>query len=103
MNPGEALVKLQDISNFKEKTFVNNVIKLAIERYKTKEVINRTLFISVRKNGELEGNAKALYPYVKGDKVIFAKQLPHNPLQILKAVKLIYLQVVIVTGDCVNI
>ncbi|MFR6562052.1 MAG: hypothetical protein ACLUR5_08705 [Eubacterium ventriosum] len=37
MNPGEALVKLQDISNFKEKTFVNNVIKFAIERYKTKE------------------------------------------------------------------
>ena len=48
MNPGEALVKLQDISNFKEKTFVNNVIKFAIERYKTKEVINRTLFISER-------------------------------------------------------
>ena len=43
MNPGEALVKLQDISNFKEKTFVNNVIKFAIERYKTKEVINRNI------------------------------------------------------------
>lgn len=102
MNPGEALVKLQDISNFKEKTFVNNVIKFAIERYKTKEVINRTLFISVRKNGELEGNAKALYPYVKGDKVIFAKQLPHNPLQILKAVKLICTSKVIVTDDYVK-
>ncbi|MFQ6929742.1 MAG: hypothetical protein ACLRR3_01155 [Eubacterium sp.] len=65
-------------------------------------MINRTLFISVRKNGELEGNAKALYPYVKGDKVIFAKQLPHNPLQILKAVKLICTSKVIVTDDYVK-
>ena len=60
------------------------------------------MFISVRKNGELEGNAKALYPYVKGDEVIFAKQLPHNPLQILKAVKLICTSKVIVTDDYVK-
>lgn len=43
-------------------------------------VKNQVLFFTVRKDGELEGNAKALYPYVKGKKVICAKRLPHNPI-----------------------
>ena len=47
-----------------------------LRRYPVKEQV---LFFTVRKDGELEGNAKALYPYVKGKKVICAKRLPHNP------------------------
>ena len=43
-------------------------------------VKNQVLFYTVRKDGELEGNAKALYPYVKGKKVICARRLPHNPI-----------------------
>ncbi len=47
-----------------------------LRRYPVKEQV---LFFTVRKDGELEGNAKALYPYVKGKKVICARRLPHNP------------------------
>lgn len=99
MEAGESLVKLQDIAVFKKMTAINTIIRLAIKRYSNCKVQDRTLFFSVRKNDELEGNAKALYPYVKGEKVIFAKQLPHNPLDIMKAIKLIKTSKVIVTDD----
>ncbi|WP_026524637.1 bifunctional glycosyltransferase/CDP-glycerol:glycerophosphate glycerophosphotransferase [Butyrivibrio sp. MB2005] len=46
--------------------------------YAAKHVKNRVLFFSIRKDGELEGNAKALYPYIKGSKVICAHRLPHS-------------------------
>ncbi len=48
-----------------------------LRRYPVK---NQVLFYTVRKDGELEGNAKALYPYIKGKKVICARRLPHNPI-----------------------
>lgn len=48
-----------------------------LRRYPVK---NQVLFFTIRKDGELEGNAKALYPYVKGKKVICARRLPHNPI-----------------------
>ena len=48
-----------------------------LRRYPVK---NQVLFYTVRRDGELEGNAKALYPYIKGKKVICARRLPHNPI-----------------------
>ena len=48
-----------------------------LRRYPVKDQV---LFFTIRKDGELEGNAKALYPYVKGKKVICARRLPHNPI-----------------------
>lgn len=60
---------------------------------------DRVLFFTIRKNGELEGNAKALYPYVKSKKVICAKMLPHNPITKLKMYYYTITSKVIVTDD----
>lgn len=38
---------------------------------------NQVLFYTIRDDGKLEGNAAALYPYIKGKKVIAARRLPH--------------------------
>lgn len=67
-----------------------------LRRYPVKEQV---LFFTVRKDGELEGNAKALYPYVKGKKVICAKRLPHNPLTKLRMYYRMITSRVIVTDD----
>lgn len=67
-----------------------------LRRYPVK---NRVLFFTVRKDGELEGNAKALYPYVKGKKVICAKRLPHNPFTKLYMYYMNITSRVIVTDD----
>lgn len=63
---------------------------------------NQVLFFTIRKNGELEGNAKALYPYVKGKKIIRAKMLPHNMFQELRMYRAISTSKVIVTDDYVR-
>lgn len=47
-------------------------------------VRNRVFFYNVRKENELEGNEKALEPYVKGKKVICSHMLPHKKLYKLK-------------------
>lgn len=99
VDPGEAFVKLLDS---KPKTFSDVIMKWAIKHYSKKRVQNRTLFVTVRKDGELEGNAKALYPYVKGEKVICAQRLPHNNLTMIKMIKLIVTSKVIVTDDYVK-
>lgn len=99
IDPAESFTKLID----KEpENFADRVMKLAINRYTNKPVKNRTLFISIRKDGELEGNAKALYPYIKGNKVVYAKKLPHNIFQMLKMIKLIATSKVIITDDYVK-
>lgn len=98
-DPGEAFVKLLDI---KPETFAERVMKKAISFYSKKPVINRVLFVTIRKDGELEGNAKALYPYVNGEKVIFAAGLPHTIRDMIKMIKLIATSKVIVTDDYVK-
>ncbi len=62
-------------------------------------VKERVLFFSIRKDGELEGNAKALYPYIKGEKVICAKQLPHGIFTELKMFYQTFTSRVVITDD----
>lgn len=60
---------------------------------------DQVLFFTIRRDGELEGNAKALYPYIKGRKKICAKMLPHGPLTKLKMYYYTITSKVIVTDD----
>lgn len=99
INPGEAFVKLLDI---KPSNLTERIMKWAISHYSKKPVIDRVLFVTVRKDKELEGNAKALYPYVMGEKVICAAGLPHKIRDMVKMIKLIATSKVIVTDDYVK-
>lgn len=76
--------------------------KKVVSFLKKHEVEDKVLFFSIRKDGELEGNAKALYPYVKGKKVVCAKMLPHNIFTEWKMFYQIYTSKVIVTDDYVR-
>ena len=67
-----------------------------LRRCKLKEQV---LFFTIRKDGELEGNAKALYPHIKCKKIICAKMLPHNPITKLKMYYHTITSKVIVTDD----
>lgn len=84
----------------------NNILQVCHKKVlallKKGKVKNQVLFYTIRKDGELEGNAKALYPYVKGKKVIAAKMGPHNLMTELKMFYQIYTSKVIVTDDYVR-
>lgn len=45
---------------------------------------NKVLFYSIRKENELEGNLKAIYDSIEGNKIICAHMLPHDSLWKLK-------------------
>lgn len=99
IRPVESFAKLQDIM---PEDITGKVMKKAIEYYSSRQIQDRVLFVSIRKDNELEGNMKALYPYVKGEKVICAAMLPHSIPQMLKMIKLIATSKVIVTDDYVK-
>lgn len=64
------------------------------------KVEDKVLFVTIRRDGELEeGNLKILYPYIRGKKVICAKMLPHGWLTELKFYYQIFTSKVIVTDD----
>lgn len=67
-----------------------------------KPLKNQVLFISPRADGHLEGNAKALYPFIKGKKVICAKRLPHDRTTALQMTEEILTSKVIITDDYVK-
>lgn len=93
----ESLMKLQKLKN----DSISNILKnIVIYFYsKNNKVKNQVLFYSIRKNKELEGNSQALYPYIKGNKIIKAKQLPHNVFYEMKMIKAIMTSKVIITDD----
>lgn len=66
--------------HFPSNTFGGILFRKIVSFLRRYPVKNQVLFFTIRKDGELEGNAKALYPYVKGKKVICARRLKHNPL-----------------------
>ena len=70
--------------------------------FQKKPLKNQVLFVSVRADGHLEGNAKALYPFIKGKKVICAKRLPHDPETALEMTEAILTSKVIITDDYVK-
>ena len=73
--------------------------KIILEILRKFPVKNQILFITIRKDSELEGNAKALYPYIKGRKVVRAKMLPHDLFTELRLFFQVYTSKVIVTDD----
>lgn len=98
-NLNEVLVKLL---HFPTNNIIELIYKKMISLLKKHRVENKVLFISIRKDGELEGNAKALYPHVRGRKVVCAKMLPHSRLTELKFYYQVYTSKVIVTDDYVR-
>lgn len=98
-DPGEAYIKLQMPV---QKTLLDKILKKSQVIFKHLRVKNQVLFFSIRKDGELEGNAKALYPYIRGKKVVFAKMLPHNWITKLFGFWRMMTSKVIVTDDYVR-
>lgn len=101
INPQKSFIKLLDMYDDKnyrdEKWFTEQ-----IEKCKNLPVKDQVLFFSIRKDKVLEGNAKALYPYINGKKKIIAKMLPHNKRQIKKMIKELATSKVIITDDYVK-
>lgn len=98
-NLNEVLVKL---AHFPTENVFQLIYKKMVALIKKHRVEDKVLFISIRKDGELEGNAKALYPHIKGRKVVCAKMLPHSKLTELKLYYQVYTSKVIVTDDYVR-
>ena len=73
-----------------------------VEKLKKKKLQNKVTFVSVRSNGELEGNALALYPYINGEKKICAYKLPHDNEAALAMSEAVLTSKVIVTDDYVK-
>lgn len=82
-----------------QSTILQLLHKMVLVLLKKYPVKNQVLFISIRKDGELEGNAKALYPHIKGKKLVRAKMLPHNLSTELSLFFHVYSSKVIVTDD----
>ncbi|MDO4475320.1 MAG: CDP-glycerol glycerophosphotransferase family protein [Lachnospiraceae bacterium] len=94
-----ALLKLEKISERKPKKFKDRVLRKVGLEFMKLPVKEQVLFMSIRKDRELEGNAKALYPHVRGKKKVIAKQLPHNMFQEMRMIYEILRSKVIVTDD----
>lgn len=73
-----------------------------VEKLKKKKLQNKVSFISVRSDGELEGNALALYPYINGEKEICSYKLPHDNEAALAMSEAVLTSKVIVTDDYVK-
>lgn len=73
-----------------------------VEKLKKEKLQNKVTFVSVRSDGELEGNALALYPYINGEKEICAYKLPHDNEAALAMSEAVLTSKVIVTDDYVK-
>ena len=85
--------------SFQNKTIGQVLFRKMVNLLRHCKLKDQVLFFTIRRDGELEGNAKALYPYIKGKKKICAKMLPHNPLTKLKMYYYTIVSKVIVTDD----
>ncbi len=97
--PEEVMSKMM---RFPSDTIFQILYRKTVSFIRRSKLKNQVLFFTIRKNGELEGNAKALYPYIKGKKIIRAKMLPHNMFQELRMYRAISTSKVIVTDDYVR-
>lgn len=73
-----------------------------IPALKKKKLQNKVTFVTVRSDGQLEGNALALYPHINGEKEICAYKLPHDDEAALAMSEAILTSKVIVTDDYVK-
>ncbi|MCI6858299.1 MAG: bifunctional glycosyltransferase family 2 protein/CDP-glycerol:glycerophosphate glycerophosphotransferase, partial [Eubacterium sp.] len=97
-DPSESGAKFRPIPSDEENTFWEE----ELPSIKGQPLENKVLFISCRSDKNLEGNAKALYPFIKGKKVICAQKLPHDKETALRMTKNILTSKVIVTDDYVK-
>ena len=98
-SPAESGMKFRLLSDETEEEQAWNKKAASFQK---KPLKNQVLFVSPRADGHLEGNAKALYPFIKGKKTICAKRLPHNPQTALEMTEEILTSKVIVTDDYVK-
>lgn len=98
-SPAESGMKFRLLSDETEEEQAWNKKAASFQK---KPLKNQVLFVSPRADGQLEGNAKALYPFIKGKKTICAKRLPHNPQTALEMTEVILTSKVIVTDDYVK-
>lgn len=89
----------QKLLRFPYGSLAQILFRKAVSFMRRRKVKNQVLFFTIRGNGELEGNAKALYPYVKGKKIVRARFLPHNMLEELRMFHAVITSRVIVTDD----
>lgn len=99
LDKGEAFPKLEGLP---AKKISQKLLRKAVSMFRKLSLKEQVLFLTIRKDGELEGNTKALYPYVKSKKIICAKQLPHSYLTSLKMFYHVITSKVIVTDDYVR-
>lgn len=98
-SPAESGMKFRLLSDETEEEQAWNKKAASFQK---KPLKNQVLFVSPRADGHLEGNAKALYPFIKGKKTICAKRLPHDPQTALEMTEAILTSKVIVTDDYVK-
>lgn len=96
LEKGEVGPKLEELP---KDTFSQKLLRKAISEFRKLPLKDQVLFLTIRKDGELEGNTKALYPYVKSKKVVCAKQLPHDYFSSIKMFYHVITSKVIVTDD----
>lgn len=89
----------QKLLSFPSDSLSKILFRKAVSFLRRRRVKNQVLFFTIRKNGELEGNAKALYPHVRGKKIVRAKLLPHSMIEELKMYYAVITSKVIVTDD----
>lgn len=95
------------MSNLIKKLFANRLgqklISLAYKACcllcKMMPMKNRVLFFTIRADGKLLDNSKAVYDSLKADKLIFAHMLPHSHFVSFKALFYLLTSKVIVTDD----
>lgn len=93
----------REVNNFvpctDEKGIKGTLYRLVLNFMCKLPVKNRAFIVSIRKDGELEGNAKALADAIDAPKVICAKMLPHDEKYKLKMYYYVATSKVIITDD----
>ncbi|MGN0448386.1 MAG: CDP-glycerol:glycerophosphate glycerophosphotransferase [Acutalibacteraceae bacterium] len=78
---------------------VNYLLKYLTVFFTKSKLQNRVFFYSIRADGQLKENINCVYNAFDGNKVVFAKMLPHSFKDIIKIRRLMLTSKVIVTDD----
>ncbi len=96
-DPGNLAAKMLPFKNDKA---LDLALKKCLEENKGKKIENRVLFVSIRSDDILTGNALSLYQQVKGcKKQYICRKLPHDIDTALEITELIMTSRIIVTDD----
>lgn len=78
---------------------INYLSKWITDYYRKQPIQNRVFFYTIRADGKLLENINCIYENYSGEKVVFAKMLPHSFRQIAEVRKYMLTSKVIVTDD----